>query len=117
MSRHQWGVCMRDQRRNKGNEQRHHNRQTRNLWKNIGPVILSHHTGPTGQRIDFTPPVMTRIEITARVEVKTTGLGLLKVKKTGVTYKPSNEVNHNEKAGNPYSYTCSHTRLWTGTHV
>lgn len=51
------------------------------------------------------------------MEVKTTGLGLLKIKKTGVTHKPRDEVNHDEKAGASYSYACNQTRMNIVAHV
>ncbi len=111
MSHHQWAICMRDQQRDKGNKQRYHHRETRNLRQNICRVILSHHAGPTGQRMDFAPPVMTGVQVVPGVEMKTTGLGLLKIKKTGVAHKPRDDVNHDQKTGYHYSYACSHTRL------
>ena len=95
----------------KNDKKRDHDRELRNIRENKGSFVLHDRAGPTGQRMDVAPPVMTRVQIVSGMEMKTTGLGLLKIKKTGVTYKSCDEVNHNEKAGEPNSYDCGLTRL------
>jgi hypothetical protein len=117
MGRNKHSACIGDIQQEENGKKRYHDRELRNIRKNKGGIVLHDRAGPPGQRIDFTPPVMTRIQITSGVKVKTTDLGLLKVKKTGVTDKPSNEVNHDEEAGNPYSHTCNHTRLSIVIHM
>lgn len=111
MGRNKHSACIGDIQQEENGKKRYHDRELRNIRKNKGGIVLHDRAGPPGQRMDFAPPVMTRIQITSGVKVKTTGLGFLKIKKTGVTHKPSNEVNHNEKARYRYSSACSFGRL------
>lgn len=116
MGRNKHSARIGDIQQKERNKKREHDRELRNIRENKGGIVLHDRTGPIGQRMKLAPPVMTGIQIAPGVEVKTTGLGLLKIKKAGVTYKPSNNMNHYEEAGNPYSYTCRYTRLYIVIH-
>lgn len=113
MGRNQRAVSIRDQQEDKGNKQRHDHRQARNFRQDEGGFILRHGAGPIDQRAGFDPAVVTRIQITSSVEVKTASVGLLNIKKTGMTDKPRDDADSDQEAGNNHPYAYSHVRLWT----
>ncbi len=111
MSRNRYSAGIGDIQQEEKDKKRHHDWESRNIRKKKDGVVLHNRAGPTDQWMDFVPPVMTGVQVVPGVEVKTTGLGLLKIKKTGVAHKPRDDVNHDQKAGYHYSNACSHTWL------
>ena len=94
MSRNRYSAGIGDIQQEEKDKKRYHGRESRNIWENKGGVVLHDRAGPTDQWMGFVSPVMTRVQVVPGVEMKTTGLGLLKIKKTGVAHKPRGDVNH-----------------------
>ena len=111
VSRNRYSAGIGDIQQEEKDKKRYHGRESRNIRENKGGVVLHDRAGPTDQWMDFVSPVMTGVQVVPGVEMKTTGLGLLKIKKTGVAHKPRSDVNHDQKTGYHYSYACSYTRL------
>lgn len=63
MGRNKYSACIGDIQQEENGKQRDQNRELRNIRKNKGWIVLHDRAGPTGQRMDFTPSMMTGIQI------------------------------------------------------
>ena len=95
--RKQGAICNRqqDQRLEEG----HHDRQARDIRQDECGFVLHDGTGPLNQRIRFRLPVVTRLPVTAAVEVKATALRLFKIEVAGVADKPAHQADTDQEAG------------------
>lgn len=116
MGRNQRDASIRDQQKDQRNNKRDDDRQAGNFRQDKRVVILIDRTGPGDPRAGLSLAMVTRLPVTATVEMETAGDWCFEFSKTCRTHDGSDQPDADEQTGDKHHRLRSPARRSSHVH-